>query len=94
MALFNTDLTGTIPDLSNLKSLEVFKVENCNLSGDGHTSLYGVPSLLVLGVAGNEDINGTLAGIEGLTELQELYLGKTRMTGPIPDGIGNTTSPT
>ena len=91
LALFNTDITGEIPDLSSLQNLEVFKVENCKLSGDGFTSLYNIPSLIALGVAGNDEVTGTLDGIENLVNLQELYLGETKMSGPLPEGMKGLT---
>lgn len=89
LALFNTGISGEIPDLSKLQKLELFKVENCNLSGSGHMSLYSIPTLIVLGVAGNRELTGTLEGIGGLTKLQELYTGETQMSGTLPDGMGN-----
>ena len=54
-------------------------------------SLYNVPSMVVLGVAGNDDITGTLEGIENLVNLQELYVGETGMSGPLPEGLGALT---
>lgn len=42
----------------------------------------------MLGVAGNEEVTGTLEGIENLPNLQELYLGETKMSGPIPEAMG------
>ena len=87
--MFNTGLGGDIPDLSNLQSLEVFKVENCNFSGDGWTTLFSVPTIIVLGVAGNEFVSGTLDGIGNLVNLQELYIAETSVGGTIPEEIGN-----
>ena len=66
-------------------------VEYCNLSGDGFMSLYNVPSMVAMGVAGNDDITGTLEGIENLVNLQELYVGETGMSGPLPEGLGALT---
>ena len=91
MALFNTEITGEVPDLSGLQSLEVFKVENCKLAGEGFMSLYNIPSLIILGVSGNDDITGTLDGIEKLVNLQELYLAGTKMNGPLPEAMGDMT---
>jgi len=54
-------------------------------------SLYNVPSMVALGVAGNDDITGTLEGIENLVNLQELYVGETGMSGPLPEGLGTLT---
>ena len=89
LALFDTGISGDIPDsISNLAQLEVFKVENCNLTGDGWTALFGVPSLTVLGVAGNELITGNLQGIGNLANLQQLYIGETKIGGPLPEELG------
>ena len=89
IAFSNTGLTGPIPTtLTNLQSLEVFKVENCNLFGDGYMSLYDIPTLKVLGVAGNKFLTGTLDGIGKLAKLEELYLGNTKMGGPLPEELG------
>lgn len=88
LALFNTGISGEIPDLSNLQKLEVFKVENCALTGDGFMSLYKVPSLKVLGVAGSA-ITGSLEGVDKLPNLEELYLSQTSISGPLPQGMGN-----
>jgi hypothetical protein len=93
LVLSNTQLTGTIPTaLSNLQKLEVFKVENCQLSGDGWQSLYQIPTLKVLGVAGNHDLTGTLDGIWNLAQLEELYLGETGVSGPLPEEMGQMTA--
>ena len=54
-------------------------------------SLYNIPSLIVLGVSGNDDITGTLDGIEKLVNLQELYLAGTKMNGPLPEVMGDMT---
>lgn len=91
IALFNTGLKGPIPDLSNLKSLEVFKVENCNLEGNAWKSVLNTPTLKVLGVAGNELVTGTLNGVENLVNLEELYTGATGIGGQIPEDIGQLT---
>lgn len=47
--------------------------------------------MVALGVAGNDDITGTLEGIENLVNLQELYVGETGMSGPLPEGFGALT---
>ena len=47
--------------------------------------------MVALGVAGNEEITGTLEGIENLVNLQELYVGETKMSGPLPEGLGALT---
>ncbi|KAL3808303.1 hypothetical protein ACHAXA_001920 [Cyclostephanos tholiformis] len=88
LVLFNTGISGPIPDLSNLQKLEVFKVENCALTGDGYSSLYDVPSLKVLGLAGNA-VTGSLEGVGELLNLEELYISQTSIGGPLPKGIGN-----
>lgn len=89
LALFNTGLEGDVPStISNLQSLEVFKAENCNLSGEGWRALLEIPTLLVLGVAGNTLLTGTLEGIGTLVGLQELYLGETQIGGPLPEELG------
>merc|ERR1712127_205522 len=89
LALFNTNIEGAIPNLSNLQALEVFKVENCDLTGDGYMSLYDVPTLKVLGIAGNKELTGSLEGIGKLTKLEELYLGETQIGGTLPEEMGN-----
>ena len=91
LALFDTGISGNIPDLSALQKLEVFKVENCKLVGDGYTSLYNVPSLKVMGIAGNKFVTGTLSGIEQLVNLEELYTGATKLDGPLPEELGQLT---
>jgi len=91
LALFDTGVSGNIPDLSTLQKLEVFRVDNCKLVGDGYTYLYNVPSLKVLGIAGNEFVTGTLSGIEQLVNLEELYIGATKMDGPLPEELGQLT---
>ena len=89
MAIFNTGISGTIPNLSNLQKLEVFKVENSDLTGSGFTSLYDIPSLKVLGVGGNS-VAGSLIGIDRLVNLEELYLSQTLISGPLQQ-LGNLT---
>jgi Leucine-rich repeat (LRR) protein len=91
LALFDTGISGNIPDLSALQKLEVFKVENCKLVGDGYTSLYSVPSLKVMGIAGNEFITGSLTGIEQLVNLEELYISATKLDGSLPEEMGQLT---
>ena len=90
LGLFNTNISGTIPaTISNCQKLEVFKVENCRLTGDGLMALYDIPTLKVLGVAGNSELTGTLLGIDRLPNLEELYLSDTKMNGPLPEEMGN-----
>lgn len=91
LALFNTRLSGNIPNLSSLQKLEVFKVENCHLVGDGYNSLYSVPALKVLGIAGNEFVTGSLSGIQQLVNLEELYIGGTQLDGSLPEEMGQLT---
>lgn len=67
-------------------------MENCKLSGDTWQALYDIPALQVLGIAGNDEITGTLSGIEKLINLRELYTGMTGMTGPIPEEMGTMKS--
>ena len=55
-------------------------------------SLYEIPSLKVLGVAGNADITGTLDGIWNLAELEELYFGETGVSGSLPEEMGQMTN--
>ena len=83
--MYNTQISGPVPSsYSNLQSLQTFKAENCLLDGD-ISALYAIPTLKTLSVSGNAGISGSLEGAASLTNLEELYVSETSMTGTLED---------
>ena len=83
-------LSGTIPDLSSLTSLENLSLAGNSLSGRIPASLGNLTSLKELYLWGNELTGGIPASLGDITSLQTLYLNNNMLTGGIPDLSGLT----
>jgi Leucine-rich repeat (LRR) protein len=70
---YNSGLTGQLPDLSNLSSLEVLSLSNSGLSGDFPSFVAHLTNLTVLDF---EDVNfsGQIPNLSALTNLTSLKL--------------------
>ena len=87
--LGSNSLSGTIPDLSALTSLEDLDLGSNSLSGM-IPDLSALTSLQRLYLDGN-DLSGTIPALSALTELTHLHLYNNSLSGTIPDGIRNLT---
>ena len=81
--LRRNQLSGTIPDLSALTSLQRLRLDNNQLSGT-IPDLSALTNLQRLFLHKNQ-LSGTIPDLSALTKLQELYLYTNQLRGPIPD---------
>ena len=79
----NNNLSGTIPDLSTLTSLQFLSLFGNELTGE-IPNLSTLTSLEKLELSQN-NLSGTIPDLSTLTSLQYLYLSGNELTGKIPD---------
>ncbi len=79
----NSQLTGTIPDLSALTALTHIQIENNELSGTLTASHF--PTSLIDLTLSNNQLTGTVPDLSALTALQYLWLHENELSGTIPD---------
>ena len=82
--LWGNRLSGTIPDLSGMTSLEKLKLGKNNLTGGIPASL-GTMSNLKWLIVDTNPLGGTIPDLSGMTSLTHLWLHRNELTGSIPD---------
>ena len=80
--LWGNNLSGTMPDLSSMRSLDKLKL-------NGNTGLTGItaaklPSRLTWLIASETEVGATMPDLSGMTSLTTLWLNKTGLSGTIP----------
>ena len=80
--LWGNNLSGTMPDLSRMRSLDKLKL-------NGNTGLTGItaaklPSGLRWLIAGETDVGATAPDLSSMTSMTTLWLNKTGLSGAIP----------
>ncbi|KAL3514324.1 hypothetical protein ACH5RR_027041 [Cinchona calisaya] len=87
-------LTGTLPDLSGLKSLRLLNLSYNYFEGDFPMSFTNLTNLEMLNFNENEGFNlwELPENISRLTKLQSMILTTCNLQGKIPASIGNMTS--
>ncbi len=90
LSIPQNSLSGTIPDLSGLTSLENLSLAGNSLDGTIPAWLGNLTSLQTLYLWGNELTGGIPDLLGNLTSLETLYLNNNMLTGGIPDLSGLT----
>jgi Leucine-rich repeat (LRR) protein len=89
---FQNKVTGTIPNLSGLTNLQVFRCDTNQLTGP-IPSLSALTNLVTFYCYTNQ-LTGPIPSLSGLTNLQNFHcgnqLGETKLTGTIPSLSGLT----
>ena len=84
-------LTGQIPDLSGLTSLQqLFLYEN-QLTGEIPNWLGSLTALTLVALSGNQ-LEGAIPDLSNLSSLETLNLAGNELTGEIPDLLGSLTA--
>ncbi|KAG6552784.1 hypothetical protein Mapa_005732 [Marchantia paleacea] len=79
----NPFLTGELPDVSGLVSVEIFNIYNCSLTGPA-PSFQKTTNLRYLNLA-NNSLTSFPPELTNLTNLASLNLLNNNITGPLPD---------
>ncbi|PQQ17303.1 LRR receptor-like serine/threonine-protein kinase GSO2 isoform X1 [Prunus yedoensis var. nudiflora] len=82
------DLTGSLPDLTNLSSLEVLRLNHNTFSGVISGTYFSKLSKLQVLDFGWNDLAGSLPDLTNLSSLEEFYLYNNQLSGGIPESIG------
>ncbi|MDM8529613.1 CARDB domain-containing protein [Anaerolineales bacterium HSG25] len=83
LSFYNNQLSGPIPDFSNLPNLTSLSFRNNQLSGP-IPDFSNLPKLWVLGLDNNQ-LSGNIPDFSNLPELTDIYLWNNQLSGPIPD---------
>ena len=87
---YSPQLTGQIPDLSGLTSLQQLNLTGNQLTGEIPDWLDSLTALTLVVLSGNQ-LEGSIPNLSGLTSLQQLNLTGNQLTGAIPDSLGSLT---
>ena len=83
--LWGNRLSGTIPDLSGMTSLQKLKLSANNLTGGIPASLGSMSNLKWL-IINSNPLGGAIPDLSGMTSLTHLWLHSNELTGSIPSG--------
>ena len=83
--LWGNRLSGTIPDLSGMTSLQKLKLSGNNLTGGIPASLGSMSNLKWL-IINSNPLGGTIPDLSAMTSLTHLWLHSNELTGSIPSG--------
>jgi len=86
--LIGNNLSGSLPDLSDLTALQVFNLSNNSISGNLPTWLSQLYNLEILNLEINQ-LDGTLPDLISLTQLQQLSLGNNNFSGELPTWLNS-----
>ncbi|XP_019078076.1 probable LRR receptor-like serine/threonine-protein kinase At1g07650 isoform X3 [Vitis vinifera] len=84
-----SDLLGegsNFPPLGNMKGLKKLMLRGCNISGSIPKYLAEMTELQILDLSFNK-LEGIVPNLEGLTQIEFMYLTSNMLTGSIPDWI-------
>ena len=82
---WGNSLTGSIPDLSGMSSLQKLKLANNNLTGGVPAASMLPPNMTWL-IIDRNPLGGTIPDLSSLTRLKLLWLHSSDLTGNIPAG--------
>ena len=91
LALENTGLTGSIPDLSGLTRLRTLNVRDNNLTGGIPAWLGGMDNMVILNLHTNQLTGSIPTQLGNVSNLQQLYLHGNGLTGSVPTQLGSLT---
>jgi Leucine-rich repeat (LRR) protein len=83
LALYGNQLSGAVPDFSNLPDIRQISLSTNRLSGT-IPDFSNIPKLIALGISDNQ-LNGPIPNFSNLPELRDLILIGNQLNGPIPD---------
>ena len=83
--LWGNRLSGTIPDLSGMTSLQKLKLAGNNLTG-GIPAVSELPPNLKWLIINSNPLGGAIPDLSGMTSLTHLWLHSNELTGSIPAG--------
>ena len=83
--LWGNKLSGTIPDLSGMTSLQKLKLAKNNLTGGIPVWLGSMSNLKWL-IIDTNPLGGTIPDLSGMTSLTHLWLHSNELTGSVPSG--------
>ncbi|KAM5560483.1 hypothetical protein ABKV19_021575 [Rosa sericea] len=88
--LESNDLSTPIPEfLSNFTNLTTLRLMNSGLHGTFPKQIFQVPTLQIIDLIGNEELQGSLPDFPKNGALQSLFLARTNFSGLLPESIGN-----
>ena len=90
--LWGNRLSGTIPDLSGMTSLQKLKLGSNNLTGGIPASLGSMSNLKWL-IINTNPLGGTIPDLSGMTSLTHLWVHTNGLTGSIPATLGMLPKP-
>ncbi len=91
--LNDNQLEGEIPpELGSLSQLQHFGLQYNKLSGNIPPELGDLPLTVEYFHLENNQLEGPIPDLSGLTGLLDLYLHNNKLTGNLPSGLGNLTS--
>ncbi|KAK1398169.1 Verticillium wilt disease resistance protein [Heracleum sosnowskyi] len=83
-------LNDTVPEfLANFKNLTILRLSSCNLQGMFPQKILQIPTLNVLDLSNNENLQGSLPELPQNGSLRTLMLSFTNFSGVLPESIGN-----
>ena len=84
----DNNLSGTLPDLSDLIKLERLELATNQLTGNVPSKLNTLANLSVISM-GHNQFTGTIPDLSSLNNLQKLILSYNQLTGTIPTWLNN-----
>nr|XP_011466458.1 PREDICTED: receptor-like protein 12 isoform X1 [Fragaria vesca subsp. vesca] len=84
------DLSASVPEfLSNFTNLTSLRLMNSGLHGTFPKKIFQVPTLQIIDLIGNQELQGTLPDFPKNGALQSLFLARTNFSGSLSESIGN-----
>ncbi|XP_008351378.2 receptor-like protein 35 [Malus domestica] len=90
LSLNNNNIAAMVPRLfANFSKLTALSLQNCNLNGTLPKEIFQVPTLQTVDLSHNLQLHGSLPEFPENASLQFLDLSFTKVSGLLPDSIGN-----
>ncbi|PRQ42886.1 putative leucine-rich repeat-containing, plant-type, leucine-rich repeat domain, L [Rosa chinensis] len=86
----SNNLSTPVPEfLSNFTNLTSLRLMNSGLLGTFPEKIFRVPTLQIIDLIGNQELQGSLPDFPKNGALQFLFLARTNFSGLLPESIGN-----